>query len=235
MMKTGRLLFGGALAIICVASASPVLGYVVVTAATDRLIYFPMEPVGVNVTATNPYDWDVNLDFSSGFQADFVIDGAFWWSADKFFTQAFTHVDIPAYGSHTWTLYETAEDELLRYPLVLGSHSVIGSVVNYGSSSPVTFDVVTMPGDANLDWRVDVNDLTTVLTNYGKISLKWRDGDFNEDGRVDVNDLTIVLTEYGQTGGIVMGGGAVPEPSVAVLLVAVLVVLAGRAGWTKRR
>jgi autotransporter-associated beta strand protein len=64
-------------------------------------------------------------------------------------------------------------------------------------SSEVTI-MVTLPGDANLDGTVDVNDLTVVLTNFGKTGMVWSQGDFNYDGTVDVNDLTAVLANFGQ-------------------------------------
>ena len=49
-----------------------------------------------------------------------------------------------------------------------------------------------LPGDANEDGRVDVNDLTIVLTNFGQTGMTWSQGEFTGDGKVDVNDLTIV-------------------------------------------
>ena len=58
-----------------------------------------------------------------------------------------------------------------------------------------------MPGDAELDGKVDVNDLTIVLTHYGQTGMTWTTGDFQGDGKVDVNDLTIVLSRYGQSLG----------------------------------
>jgi hypothetical protein len=76
------------------------------------------------------------------------------------------------------------------------------------------------PGDANLDGRVDVNDLTIVLTDYGQSAANgWRSGDFNGDAQVDVNDLTVVLTNYGKSLGASAGGmAAVPEPAALALL-----------------
>ena len=56
-----------------------------------------------------------------------------------------------------------------------------------------------LSGDANLDGKVDINDLTIVLANYGQTGKTWTTGDFNGDGTVDINDLTIVLTNYGKT------------------------------------
>jgi hypothetical protein len=67
-----------------------------------------------------------------------------------------------------------------------------------------------LSGDANGDSKVDINDLTITLTNYGTSGMKWEAGEFNGDGRVDINDLTIVLTNYNKTVGA--GLAPVPEP-----------------------
>ena len=75
-----------------------------------------------------------------------------------------------------------------------------------------------MPGDANFDGKVDINDLTIVLSNYGEtVGASWTNGDFNGDGRVDINDLTIVLANYGRTAGASVAVAAVPEPSTVLL------------------
>ena len=78
--------------------------------------------------------------------------------------------------------------------------------------------MATVPGDANLDGRVDINDLTVVLTSYGATGAIWSQGDFNYDGQVDINDLTVVLTDYGRSLGASAALSAVPEPSCLVLL-----------------
>ena len=76
----------------------------------------------------------------------------------------------------------------------------------------------TLPGDANGDGKVDINDLTIVLANYGQTGTTWAQGEFTGDGTVDINDLTIVLAHYGQSLGSSAGGmAAVPEPSALVL------------------
>ena len=80
-----------------------------------------------------------------------------------------------------------------------------------------------LPGDANHDGKVDINDLTVVLAHYGTsgspLNVTYSEGDFNGDGRVDINDLTIVLAHYNQSAGASAAGMApVPEPSCVVLL-----------------
>ena len=70
-----------------------------------------------------------------------------------------------------------------------------------------------VPGDANLDGKVDINDLTIVLSHYNQTGMSWGTGDFVGDGTVDINDLTIVLSHYNQTAGAAAAGiAAVPEP-----------------------
>jgi MYXO-CTERM domain-containing protein len=91
-----------------------------------------------------------------------------------------------------------------------------------------------LPGDANGDGRVDVNDLTIVLSDFGKSSgMSWSTGDFNGDGRVDVNDLTTVLSNFGQSlGSASIRTAAVPEPAGAALAA---VGLLGLVAYARRR
>jgi hypothetical protein len=78
-----------------------------------------------------------------------------------------------------------------------------------------------MPGDANGDGQVDINDLTVVLSNYNQTGMTWSQGEFTGDGKVDINDLTIVLAHYGQTSSAAIG--AVPEPGTLLMLAAGIV------------
>ena len=71
---------------------------------------------------------------------------------------------------------------------------------NVGSNG-VQLAYVPLPGDANGDGRVDINDLTIVLAHYGQTGENWAKGEFTGDGTVDINDLTIVLANYGKTAG----------------------------------
>ena len=66
-----------------------------------------------------------------------------------------------------------------------------------------------LPGDANGDGKVDINDLTIVLANFGKTGCVWSQGCMDGDpiGTVDINDLTIVLTNFGKNRRGVRGSG----------------------------
>jgi hypothetical protein len=75
------------------------------------------------------------------------------------------------------------------------------------------------PGDANLDGKVDINDLSKVLTNYDRTGTTWSDGDFDGNGTVNINDLSRVLTSYDKSlGSSAAAIHAVPEPAGLVLL-----------------
>ncbi len=80
-----------------------------------------------------------------------------------------------------------------------------------------------LPGDANHDGRVDINDLTIVLADFGMTNADLAQGDFIGDGKVDINDLTIVLAHYNQTvASSAAGTAAVPEPSTMAIAAAAL-------------
>ena len=97
--------------------------------------------------------------------------------------------------------------------------------------------LLTLPGDANFDGRVDINDLTIVLSNFGKTAgASWTTGDFVGDGRVDINDLTIVLSHFGQSlGTSVAAMATVPEPSTMAIAATAHAGFAGLRGRTAGR
>ena len=90
---------------------------------------------------------------------------------------------------------------------------------------------LTIPGDANYDGKVDINDLTVVFAHYNQSGLGWGQGEFTGSGTVDINDLTIVLAHYNQSVGASAAAEAVPEPGALALLT---LGLTGLLAWIAR-
>lgn len=67
-----------------------------------------------------------------------------------------------------------------------------GNVSSASTLSPSTSAAI--PGDTNNDGRVNVTDLSVLLTNYGGATATC---DFNKDGVVNIIDLSILLSHYG--------------------------------------
>ena len=78
-----------------------------------------------------------------------------------------------------------------------------GSETAAGGATDAFLLTPYLSGDANLDGKVDINDLTIVLANFGQTAgMNWGTGDFIGDGKVDINDLTIVLGKLRQKPGL---------------------------------
>jgi hypothetical protein len=101
-----------------------------------------------------------------------------------------------------------------------------GDIAGYGHDANGNVEqafllTALLPGDANEDGKVDINDLTIVLAHYGQSGASWSTGDFVGDGTVDINDLTIVLAHYGQSvGSPAVRLAPVPEPAALLMLLA---------------
>lgn len=114
-----------------------------ISAATNKPTYQLGEYVTISVTAYNPNPQPVTLYFSSSLQATYLIDNTFDWTQGKGFAQEPTQQTISPYGSYSWNLIH--DNEMAIYPLGLGNHSVTGTVINYGTTSPIEFEVVPEP------------------------------------------------------------------------------------------
>ena len=55
------------------------------------------------------------------------------------------------------------------------------------------------PGDLNGDGVINLEDLATLLANYGATGAAPEDGDLDGDGDVDLSDLSALLAVYGTT------------------------------------
>ncbi|MEQ9453839.1 MAG: hypothetical protein RLN76_04515 [Phycisphaeraceae bacterium] len=75
------------------------------------------------------------------------------------------------------------------------------------------YAILALPGDANADNLVDLNDLSTLATHFGDTNAKRHQGDFNNDNIVDLIDLSILATNFNTGTGL-----PIPTPASATLL-----------------
>ena len=169
--------------------------------------YIPTGQHGFIYSAASNTVTDLNTLLDSSVPANWVITSA----------TAIATITYPGHVGEEWIAADATPDGGITTDAVLLT------------PTPYT---APLAGDANLDGTVDINDLTIVLTNFGRSGMAWNEGDFNGNGNVDVNDLTIVLSNYGATAGS-PSPAAVPEPSALALLAAGAAALFA-FGWWKR-
>jgi uncharacterized protein YjiK len=82
------------------------------------------------------------------------------------------------------------ENDGKLYEMSIGDGPVI-------TSSPTPTSQVVVPGDADNDGDVDIDDYLIWLNNYNQLKSGPQFGDFNNTGKVDGLDYIIWLTNYG--------------------------------------
>ena len=87
------------------------------------------------------------------------------------------------------------------YAVHNGAHTITakaidasGNVSTQAAAITVTNPPPPITGDLNGDHRVNIFDLSVMLSHWNKAGA----GDFNNNGRVDIFDLSVLLARYGQ-------------------------------------
>ena len=123
--------------------------------------------------------------------------------------------------------------------------TVTGPDLTFGysdSGSAVTVALV-IPGDANLDGKVDFNDFLVLQNNFNVSNTRWDQGNFNYDGATNFNDFLVLQNHFGQSiAGVPVAftsaevaamnafaaADAVPEPTSTVLAATTAIVITRR-------
>jgi len=111
------------------------------------------------------------------------------------------------------------------------SNGYYSNITNYLS---VVNPYIPVPGDANLDGKVNTVDFNLLAGHFGEATPLWASGDFNHDGVVSSTDFTLLLSRYGHVGTPPLGaattsvGVQVPEQASAAGVIAMILPLLRR-------
>lgn len=100
-------------------------------------------------------------------------------------------------ASHDWVLVVDAATANLPAP---GSSTPTPdpTPTSTPSTSPTNTPTIRrIPGDVNLDGRVDLYDYQAVLTQFGGVCIPSQCADITNDGIVNIFDYSIVITNFG--------------------------------------
>ena len=90
-----------------------------------------------------------------------------------------------------------------------------GDVPNQDNFAFLITDVIgSLPGDGNLDVRVNFDDFVLITNNFTTIDTLVSQGNFNTDNVTNCDDFVVVTNNFN---GIALGANT-PEPGVFVLL-----------------
>ena len=141
-----------------------------------------------------------------------------------------------AFDDSVFTLLGESFAEQLELFAAAGVHTefdssfdLLGGALNFEDQSEF-YESEKIAGDANNDGKVDGSDVTILAANWQKgvndgDTASWAEGDFNGDGKVDGSDVTILAGNWQY--GVNAAAGAVPEPSMLILLLSSITMLWG--------
>ncbi len=142
--------------------------------ATDEPSYSLGEDITVSVTAYNPNDYEVTLQFGDTLQASYIMDNVYDWSSDKIFLQVLTEVTIGAVSSYNWDLDHdweyTVGPSTYGYDLSIGTHSVVGALQEQIGEPPGNYTYYSQP----LEFEVVPEPATLGLVLLGRLILLRR-------------------------------------------------------------
>ncbi len=92
---------------------------------------------------------------------------------------------------------------------------ITGLARNAAGQTQIVLLTPLRDGDANVDQRVNFDDLLVLAANYNRPADSWLDADFTGDGLVNFDDLLSLAANYntGAAGDWAMAQAAIPEPA----------------------
>jgi hypothetical protein len=149
-----------------------------------RIGGYPMDGVYGTLAATyQPQIGDINVDVN-----DLGV-GGYFRNTPAGFISALIHESGHAIGmDHNNTNRDSVMYPVNRAVQTLATDDVTAVRDKYGN--PI------IPGDANYDGHVNIDDYVRIDSNYGRPG--WGNGDFNHDGVINIDDYVIIDAHAGQ-------------------------------------
>ncbi len=175
----------------------------------------------VNVTQNVTLAGELDLGLTGGFRPNY---------GDTF--------DILTYGGTRTGTFDTVLGGVVDNDLALAT--IYDYVDQDGTRNGITL-VATGPGDVNLDFEVNIFDLSIIVGNINQTGT-WSEGDINGDGNVDIFDISIVVGNINRDftpppGSPIAGlqNVAVPEPGTFALFGGILIAATSRLRYSRTR
>jgi plastocyanin len=118
--------------------------------------------------------------------------------------ETFKTAVLPSGSTYDYTF--NSAGQIVYFCLPHGSD--LGNGKATGMAGTIT---VAYPGDANLDFKVDLSDFGILKENFGTGTTRSQ-GDFSHDGKVDLSDFGLLKDNFGRA------PATVPEPASGWLL-----------------
>lgn len=152
--------------------------YAVGGASTVTPPAFVSSNITAGQTVTTPFDWTATVSGS-------VASVEFWANNQKLGTDT-----TAPYSFNIGTSTLTAGANTLGLAIV----GTDGTRLTPQIGQVTVNNTASKPGDLNNDNQVNIQDLSILLSNYGKTGS----GDLNNDGTVNIVDLSVLMSNYGK-------------------------------------
>ena len=116
--------------------------------ATDKPVYQLGETVGISITVFNSSATPETL-YGGFYFTTYFMDGIYNWAVGRSGPEVILHTTFQPGESKTWEMAH-GFDELQKFPLAVGTHSVVGGAGFTLLSEPVGFQVIPEPATLSL-------------------------------------------------------------------------------------
>ena len=148
--------------------------------------------------------YTVVMKVNSSSSSSYAVNGLLAGTYGMRYIQNSNCTDTASANQATPIVEQVLADQVITSgQTITGTMPGCGVVTVYGKTNPTpTQQSSPTPtpklGDTNDDGSVNLTDLSTVLSNFGKGSQAWINGDFNRDGSVTLADLSTLLSNFGK-------------------------------------